>query len=74
MESKENKKKVYTNESLMKVLLSISTDLRIIIIKLADWLHNMNTISHLNAEKQKRIAKETSDVFADIAGRIGMYD
>lgn len=72
--SKENKKKVYTNESLMKVLLSISTDLRIIIIKLADRLHNMNTISHLNAEKQKRIAKETFDVFANIAGRIGMYD
>ncbi|MGL5640080.1 MAG: RelA/SpoT family protein [Mycoplasmoidaceae bacterium] len=72
--SKENKKKVYTNESLMKVLLSISTDIRIIIIKLADRLHNMNTICHLNIEKQKRIAKETFDVFANIAGRIGMYD
>ena len=58
----------------MKVLLSISTDLRIIIIKLADRLHNMNTSSHINAEKQKRIAKDTFVVFANIAGRIGMYD
>ena len=46
--AKENKKKDYTNEPLLKLLLAISTDLRIIIIKRADRLHNMNTIGHLN--------------------------
>ncbi len=72
--SSEGKKIWDSDESLMNVLLSISSDIRIIIVKLADRLHNMTTINHLKEHKQKRIAKETFDIFANIAGRIGMYD
>ncbi|MGL4647386.1 MAG: RelA/SpoT family protein [Mycoplasmoidaceae bacterium] len=68
-------KRIFDNdESLMKILLSISSDIRIITIKLADRLHNMSTIRYLNPDKQKSIAKETFDIYANIAGRIGMYD
>ncbi len=57
----------------MKVILSITNDHRAIIIKLADRLHNMQTISFLTHEKQIRIAQETLDIYANIAGRLGLY-
>ena len=60
-------------ENFMKMFLSVAKDLRVIIIKFADRLHNMNTIKHLPLIKQRRIAIETRDVFAPLAHRLGMY-
>lgn len=61
------------NEYLIKVMMSISKDLRPIMIKIADRMHNMLTIKHLKKEKQKRIASETFNIYANIAGRLGLY-
>jgi len=60
-------------ESFMKMLLAMVTDLRVIMIKLGDRLHNMRTIGSLRPDKRRRIGKETLDVYAPIAGRLGMY-
>ena len=60
-------------ENFMKMFLSVAKDLRVIIIKFADRLHNMHTISHLSLIKQRRIANETKEVFAPLAHRLGMY-
>ena len=59
-------------ENFMKMFLSVAKDLRVIIIKFADRLHNMHTISYLPKIKQRRIAIETRDVFAPLAHRLGM--
>jgi len=59
-------------ENFMKMFLSVAKDLRVIIIKFADRLHNMNTINYLPRIKQRRIAIETRDVFAPLAHRLGM--
>ncbi|WP_033160275.1 RelA/SpoT family protein [Mycoplasmoides alvi] len=58
----------------IQVFLSISKDVRAIIIKLADRFHNLNTIGFLDHERQKMIAQETFDIYANIAGRLGMYN
>ncbi|MDP6456109.1 MAG: bifunctional (p)ppGpp synthetase/guanosine-3',5'-bis(diphosphate) 3'-pyrophosphohydrolase [Candidatus Marinimicrobia bacterium] len=60
-------------ENLMKMLLSMTKDIRVIIIKFADRLHNMSTISHLPLIKQRRIAVETRDVYSPLAHRLGMF-
>ena len=61
-------------ESLRKMFITAGEDRRVLLIKLADRMHNIETLRHLNSEQQERIAQETMDIYAPLADRLGMND
>ena len=68
----ENKEEAQA-ENIRKMILAMSHDMRVLMVKLADRQHNMSTLDFQKAHKQKRIAQETMDIYAPLANRLGLY-
>lgn len=72
-QAQKSRKRDLASETLRKTFLAMGDDIRIVLIKLADRLHNMRTLGFMPESKRKRIAKETLDIFAPLASRLGIW-